>query len=335
MRAVLVYGPDEGLVQERVQALMASVVDDLKDPFLVADLEADAIKKDPALLSDEVQAVSMMGGRRVIRIRSAGDMINDVMQDFLKTGTSSDQDAFVVLEGGDLPGRSKLRKLLENEKQAAAVPCYRDDERSLPNVISQIIESEGFFLDRDALAYLVGSLGGDRQQTRRELLKLCLYKGSPGGSEKPTITLEDATACIGDSSLLTLDNLSRAVAEGNFKSLETNLNKAWQDGQNPIPVLRTVARYFQRLHFVSGLVSNGKPMDQAVGSLRPPLFWKEANHFKQQAQVWTPRLLDFALSHLLKAEEECKKTGSPADVICARTLMEITSRSPLRRGAKR
>ena len=37
IRAVLLYGPDEGLARERAEAVARSVCPDLKDPFRVAD----------------------------------------------------------------------------------------------------------------------------------------------------------------------------------------------------------------------------------------------------------------------------------------------------------
>ena len=40
LRAVLVYGPDSGLVRERGKMLMRAIVDDPDDPFRIATLEA-------------------------------------------------------------------------------------------------------------------------------------------------------------------------------------------------------------------------------------------------------------------------------------------------------
>ena len=52
--AVLVYGPDNGLVRERAQALMRSVVEELGDPFRVADLTAGQLLGDPADVANAV-----------------------------------------------------------------------------------------------------------------------------------------------------------------------------------------------------------------------------------------------------------------------------------------
>src|SRR5262245_42512192 len=69
LRAILVHGPDEGLVRERGEALARAVCPDLRDPFRVADLGAQTLADDPARLADEAAAIAMTGGRRVVRVR--------------------------------------------------------------------------------------------------------------------------------------------------------------------------------------------------------------------------------------------------------------------------
>ena len=73
--AVLVYGPDSGLVRERALDLAKGVVPDLTDPFRAVEITADALTGDSARLADEVAAIAMTGGRRVVIVREAGDRI--------------------------------------------------------------------------------------------------------------------------------------------------------------------------------------------------------------------------------------------------------------------
>src|SRR2546423_15474773 len=77
--AALVFGPDQGLVRERATVLTRSIVPDL-DPFRVSDIDETRITSDPACLRDEAASFSMFGGgRRVIRIRGAGNGLAAVM----------------------------------------------------------------------------------------------------------------------------------------------------------------------------------------------------------------------------------------------------------------
>ena len=146
-RAVLFYGPDEGLVRERSGTLARTVCPDLKDPFRVADMSAATIAADPARLADEAAQLSLTGGRRVVRVRGAGDGLAKLFGEFLKTAPG---DALVVVEAGDLPSRSALRRAFEDERLAAAIGCYPDTPRDLAAVIRETLTVHRVTASRDA-----------------------------------------------------------------------------------------------------------------------------------------------------------------------------------------
>ncbi len=329
LRAVLVYGPDAGLVRERVEALVKAVAEDPADPFRVSELGAREIVEDPARLGDEAAALSLSGGRRAVRLRQAGDDLAPHFKDFFATDRG---EALVVVEAGDLPSRSALRKIFEGAGAGAALACYRDDERSLSALIRETLGGFGLEATPDALAYLGANLGGDRQLSRRELEKLALYKGAQDkGEEGARIELRDAQACVGDSAALSLEDLAFAVASGEPAGAERALQRSLQEGGQPVRALGAVARHFQRLHLVRGLTGRGETLDGAVKGLRPPVFWKRAESFKAQATAWPPGALARALERLLEAEAACKQSGAVPETICARTLLEIAVNAPLRR----
>src|SRR5215813_9909933 len=71
--AVLLYGPDQGLVRERAVELVGRIAGDVRDPFRVAELTSAQLKDDPVRLADEAAQLSLTGGQRVLRLRDAGD----------------------------------------------------------------------------------------------------------------------------------------------------------------------------------------------------------------------------------------------------------------------
>jgi DNA polymerase-3 subunit delta len=65
---VLVYGPDAGLVRERVDALVKASVDDVSDPFAFVRIEGDDLSANPARLVEEAHTVPLFGGRRAVLV---------------------------------------------------------------------------------------------------------------------------------------------------------------------------------------------------------------------------------------------------------------------------
>ncbi|HVH77765.1 MAG TPA: DNA polymerase III subunit delta, partial [Stellaceae bacterium] len=158
IRAILLYGPDAGLVRERADALGRTVCPDLRDPFRVADLTGAIIAGDPARLHDEAAQISLMGGSRLVRVREASDAQAAVFGRFLAEPGS---EGLVVAEAGDLPPRSTLRRAFEDASSAVAIGCYPDGARDLGELIRETFAAHRITASRDAVEFLAG-VGGDR-----------------------------------------------------------------------------------------------------------------------------------------------------------------------------
>jgi len=327
IRVVLVYGPDAGLVRERSDALMRTAVPDLSDPFLVAELGGDAIARDPALLADEAAAIALTGGRRAVRVRDAGDAIVAAVKSML-AGPSG--DSLVVLQAGELAPRSTLRRLIEGEDSAAAVPCYADEIRDLDRVIRETLGADGLSVSPDASAYLAANLGSDRGVTRSELQKLALY--AHGGGQ---VELADAVAVVGDSAALSLDDLCFAAIDGDMAATDRALERSLQEGVSEVAVLRAVSRHLMRLQITVGRIDRGEAPERAVKSLRPPVFFKRESQFRRQVESWSRTRIAQALELTLQAETSCKSTGIPSAAVCGRTLLQIAALGRQGRRARR
>lgn len=318
-RAVLIYGPDDGLVRERTETLIETVAGSRDDPFRVSRIDARTLDADPTRLADEAAALSLGGGRRVVHVAQATDRLAAAFKEILgSTGQDGDGNAFVVVEAGELGPRSSLRRLFEDLPGAAALPCYLDEGPRLTRIIEQTLEKHGVKATVAALEYLTDHLGADRKMTRAETEKLALYVGQGGEAD-----LDAAMACVGDSAARGLDDLVFAAAGGRHRDLDRILHRLFFEGTGVITVLRAATRHFQRLHYVSGMVSGGDSLDHAMGALRPKVFFKYTPAFRSQLGRWPPRRIASALEILLDAERACKTTGAPAPAICARALMRL------------
>ncbi|MCP5364310.1 MAG: DNA polymerase III subunit delta [Hyphomicrobiales bacterium] len=239
VHAILVFGPEPGLIHERVEYLMAAVVGVPADPFRLSTLSAQQIKTDPACLVDEAMSLSLLGGRRVIRVRDATDTLSDPFARVLQLQQPS---ALIIADAGDLPKRSRLRRLFEDAAAGAAIPCYQDTDATLRQVIEDSLAGDGHRISREAADLLVSHLGANRAVTRGELAKLSVYKGSPG-----EIGLDDVLAVVSDSSAISLGGIAYTACSGDFRALDRALDTAFAEGLQPVSILRTVAQHVSRL----------------------------------------------------------------------------------------
>lgn len=318
-KAVLFYGQDEGLVEECRERLTAAVVPDKKDPFRLVDLTQAQIKEDPARLYDEANAISLMGGRRVIRMRGVDNNFTAVMKEFLSEYKG---DTLLILTAGNLAKSGSLPSLFEKAADAAVLACYADEGAGLKQFVFQSLEENGFSVSPDALTYIAENLGADRMLSRSELSKLMAYMGN-----EKNITLTDAEACIGDASALSVDQMIYALAEGRQQELHETLDRLYAEGTAPIALLRAVTGHFKKLHLTVAKIGEGQNIDTAMRAIYPPINFKKADSFKRQTKVWSLPKITRSLALLMDAERECKRRGRPQELICSRVFLQISAQA--------
>ncbi len=323
LRLALFYGPDQGLSRERADAVARSVCADLTDPFRIADLTASEVKSDPARLGDEAAAISMMGGRRVVRVRDADHATSKVVEAFLEDPPG---DALVVVEAGDI-GKGALTRAVEAAgEEGAVIACYPDEGEDLRSLIAGALKAEGLSVAADALADLTARLGDDRRMTRSELSKLALFKG-PDGARSGQVTREDVEAALGIEAEADLSDIADACGGGDLESLDDCYARAIAGGETAPGILRTVMMHMQKLHLAAALVDEGLEPEKATDKAFPRLLWKRKPAIQRQVRAWSPETAMRAIEQLAEAEILTRRTEIPADAVTGRTLLLIAAQA--------
>ena len=123
---VLVYGPDAGLVRERVDALVRASVDDPNDPFAFVRIEGEELSGQSVAAGGRSQHHPAV--RRPPRRAGARPARRNIRAG-ARAGArhAPSPDCRVIIEAGDLRKTAPLRALCEKAKAAAALPCYLDN----------------------------------------------------------------------------------------------------------------------------------------------------------------------------------------------------------------
>lgn len=326
-RAVLLYGPDRGLVRERAMRLGKTIVDDLTDPFRVSTLDGEALSQDLARLADEAAALSMTGGRRLVQVRSASDRVAGVFKSFFAEAVG---EALIVVEAHDLGPASSLRKLFESADSAAAIGCYGASADERGRWITATLQEAGLTVEPAARDFLVDRLNTDRGVARQELMKLITYVGKAGAK----VAMADCLAAVGDSADLDAEDVIYAAAGGDVAALDRSLALCYGEALAPIAILRAAQRHFAKLHLAAGALSRGVPAAKIIADQR--IHFRRADQFQAQFPRWPLPAVENVLAALLQAEQSCKTTGAPDQAVCRDCLIKIALRArSSRKGAAR
>jgi len=315
-RAVLLHGDDAGLIRERGAGLVKRVAGSLTDPFQVVELERDGWPR----LADEMTAISMMGGRRAIRVRDVTDAILEPLKAALKTAG----DALIVLEAPEL-GKGKLRAFMEGAAEVACLACYPEEGRALADTIRLALGELGVSADAEAISWLAERLGGDRFMMRAEVEKLALLAGAGG-----RVDLDLARSSAGDSAGSSADAGLLAATLGKVAETDAAVELALAEGLAAVALIRMVISHLQKLHQARLRMAGGLSASDAIRAMRPPVFFKLMNGMTGSLALWSGDMLARAIEEARQVEIACKQTGSRPELLVRRFVTTLARQAQAR-----
>jgi DNA polymerase-3 subunit delta len=315
-RAVLVYGPDAGLVSERASTLATFFARHARGHTEVVRLDDRDLADDPARIEVELRTKPMFADHSVVRV-TAGQRLDAAG---LKATLAEPSDNFLIVEAGNLRPDSGLRKLFEKDKTAVAVPCY-SDERALAGMIDDELAEAGLSIDSEARTYLMTRLGADQALSRSEVAKLALY--AAGGE---TISADDVEAIVGDAAETALENFVYAASGGDAAVGLRELQRLAAGGTDHGAALAALGRHFTQLHRVASAQSAGGSFEDAVRSLRPRPHFKREPQFLAHCKRWGAARVAQALPLIQEAIRRSRKSPDLEGPFAERLVLKLASR---------
>ena len=327
IRAVLLYGKDRAVVRERADLVAAKSTQNPDDPFDVAVLTETDLSNDSARLVDELAALSLMGGRRLVRLKLTGEKgpVDKAAADALKQHVDGllNGEAMLLIEAGALAKDSALRKAAEQAKTGAVViPCYEDDTGDVARLVRDLLSKDRVGLSADALDLVVARLPRERGVVRQEIERLVLFLGPGSGV---TATPADLAPFLGVEPEASLSDAAADAFGGRLGAAQAGLRRAFAEGENGPAAVRAISFYMGRLRRVLTLHKSGAGLQEAAKS--SGIFWKQEREFLRQARAWSLDQLADLQPNLLNADRACKQTGSPDTLIAERLALTIAGRA--------
>ncbi len=325
VRCALIYGRDRGVAHERADQLAAKVAANPDDPFDVAVL-TDADLDDGGKLAAELSALSMMGGRRLVRLRLTESKAGPERATAEAIAAHAEGDynpeAFFLIEAGELRKDSALRKAAEKAGAAVAIPCYEDEPGDVARLVREALAKDKVSLDAQALELFVARMPRERGVARAEIERLALYLGPGSGTVGASADLE---AFLGVEPEASLGDAAADAFGGRVGAAQAALRRAQAEGETGPAAVRAIGMHLGRLRRTLTLAQNGASLQEAAKA--SGVFWKNEREFLRQARAWTLPHLDKLQPDVLAADRACKQAGSPDGLIAERLALNIAGRA--------
>ncbi len=315
-RFYVIYGPDRGLVSERAGQIARRTGVSLDDPFSLLKLDVGDLQGDPGRLMDEVNALGLFGGDKLIWLRGVNNEkpVLDAVQAILEQGAPANT---LLIEAGDLKKGSGLRKIVEPSRHVAVVPCYADDARALNALIDAELAPEALVITPEARRHLMDQLGGDRVASRNEIRKLALYCRGLGRIEEHHID-----EIIGDASSVSADDAVDAVLTGDLPAFHRAFQKI-QTSKTPLfLVLQSCLRQFQLMDVMKIEMEEKRlPPAQVMMTLGRHIHFKRKPVFERALKTWKPEAVSREAERIQAAVLNSRQRQSLEASIVFHTLL--------------
>lgn len=330
----LLFGPDRGLVKTRAAALIQTLAPDVDPAFGATVLTSDDLITDPARLMDEMSAMSLLGGTRLVRLRLDHERSGAAIAKIIKQidADPTRVEAKLVIEAGDLSTRSAIRKASEAAKHIAALGCYPLGARARRDQVRDQLKQIGIGITNDALDMWVPLLEGDHALAAGEVEKMALYKGY-GREPDATVSLDDVRTLAAGAQGSAIDPIIQDAMFGRIDSLDARFRRAVEAKTSPVGIHFALQRHILRLCEAAARMDAGDSALSATRSLRPPIFRMQEDAFVTTLNRWNGRALRSALSQCQTVERQLKSTGAPTEALTQRLLFGLANFAARRRAA--
>ena len=270
----LIYGNNEGIKQ------------DIVSNFYKKNYEGEVLKYDEQdILTNKDEFISSLLNKslfeteKLIIISRGTDKLTTVINELLDR---KEIGAKIIIKSSNLEKKSKLRNLFEKEKNVICTPVYEDDSRSLNFIKNNFLKDYKLSLSQEIKNILIERSNGDRINLKNELSKLKNLSIT-----KKKLSIEDVLKLSNLAENYSVFELSDNYLAKNSKKVSNILNENNYSSDDCILIIRTILNKSKRLLKIRNEVDNNKNIDQVISTIKPPIFWKEKEIVKKQAQSWS------------------------------------------------
>ncbi len=270
----LIYGSNEGI---KVDIISSFYLKNFEGDILKYDEQEILSKKDEFISS--ILNRSLFENKKLVIISRATDKLYDLVKDIIERKLS---EIKIVIKCSNLEKKSKLRNLFEKEKLVICTPVYEDDTKTLNTIIQNYLKDQKFSLSQEIRNILIERSKGDRLNLKNELIKLKNLSISKG-----RINIEDVIKLSNLAENFSVFELSDHYLAKNSKKVSNILNENHYSSEDCILIIRTILSKSKRLLKIKSEMDDNPNLEQIISSFKPPIFWKEKDIVKKQAQSWS------------------------------------------------
>ncbi len=305
-KIVLFYGENLGLKND----LKTKIINNNNNSEILRYTQEDLIKNEHILIN-EIENISLFEKSKIFFIENVSDKLLTLIQE--TENIISDRRIFLFADF--LDKKSKLRGYIEKSKNCACVPCYEDSEINFKKLIN--LKLNGYSgLSPYNINLIIEHTNLNRTKLNNELEKIIsFFLDKNILSEKleellNAKTNDDFNKLKDEAFMGNKINTNKLLAETHMEYEKNNL------------YLNIINQRLDKLLYIQNL--NKPKIEDAINSIKPPIFWKDKPVITNQAKMWKKTKIKQILNKTFDVEKKIKTNNLiEKNILIKKLLIDI------------
>ena len=301
----LFYGENIGLKND----IKKKLIDKYKESEILKYNQEEIINEKEKFFK-EVFNLSLFNNEKIFIIENVNDKILPIINEIdLKI-----QNQKIFLFSDILEKKSKLRNYFEKSKHTGIIPCYADNDISIKKIILEKLKDfKG--ITPNILNIIVDNSNLDRSKLNNELSKIITF------FESKTLDQEKLEKLLNIKINDDFKILRDEALKGNKLMTNKLINDTVIETDKNYLYLSLINQRLQKLLEILTLNNGKKNIDNAINSLKPPVFWKDRPILNAQALKWNIDKIKKILSETYNIELKIKTSSSVNNRVLIKKLI--------------
>ena len=279
--------------------------------FEIINLFQEEVINNKNLLFDTINNTSLFNSKKLIFLHEVSDKIFRELEECTEKKI---EDIKIFVLANILDKKSKLRNYFEKNKYLAALPCYKDNERTLfQNITEKLKGYEG--LTPELINIIIKNSNLDRSIINNEIFKIKSFFLKKKINKKElnillNIKITDDFGLVRDASLLgNKIKVNQLIGEIDFLPEDTFF------------FLNQISNRITKLLEIKHINQSINDHELAIETIKPKIFWKDKPIYLEQLKKWKPDELKTILNDVGNLELLMKKNSQVKNDILLKSLL--------------
>ena len=274
----LFYGPNSGKVDNYANITKQSIKSVNKKISVVNISQEELNQEGLKNIILKYNSLDIFGNSNILVFSGLDIKLFKGLKENLQTQMLT--NVFLILKFEQLSKNNEIRSFFEESDNCICVPCYEETSVEKKKIIEEVFRKENIEIKDDHIRKLAEKFSSHRHELTTELEKIVVQLKGSGKNFSELFIQDESLLHSGE-----LDFVFQ-ITSSDKSIVSKAISEMLLFKTNEIKIINLLSSHFLKILNVKSKVLNGGHIEQVLSNLKPQIFFKYTQQFKEQVNKW-------------------------------------------------